>query len=270
MSQKQGFLHAARKLATALVLGLFAGAMSPAALATTPNPDCSIGVDNSSVLLIASFSDLAQNSLPAAVSKAASFTATCSSNATLPLGTYRWVLSAQDLQASVASGSTNLSVLQSLTKSFALSKTTLETNNGLLGYAATYSDSATATFRLSGLNSNLGAGEYRFTQHIAVQRQVCTWLLILVLCSNDGPQSTFSAVFNLKVAAAQVTPPSQPPPSQSGSSGSTGSSNPPVSSNAWPAVTGVSPNPWTVHGYAARTRYRKCYWSVSCRGWSTR
>ncbi|HDR9103292.1 TPA: hypothetical protein QDB04_000010 [Burkholderia vietnamiensis] len=264
MSQKEGFLHAARKLATAVALSLFAWGMSTCALATTPNPDCSIGVDNVSLLLNTAFSDIGENNLPGSVSQSATFTATCATNASLPKGTYRWVLHVQDIQAAVVSGSTNLSVPQNLTKSFALSKTTLETNNGPPGYTASYSDSAKATLQLSGITSKLGVGKYQFTQHIAVQRQICTWTQPSLNCANDGGQKTFSAVFTLNVLA-QVTPPSQP-----SSPGSSGGSNPPVSSGEWPAVTGVSPNPWTVHGYAARTRYRKCYWSVSCHGWATR
>jgi hypothetical protein len=213
---------------------LVGGGVTPAIAAATPNPDCSIGVDNVSVIVDTSFSTVQQSTMPSSVQQTATISAKCNANASLPTGTYRWVMQIQDLQDRVVQGTTNKSVIDALKKAFTLAKLTLETNNGPPGYAPQYTDSAAATLAVSGLNSKVGVGQYLFIQHIAVQRQICTWTGSTLKCANDGGQKTFAANFTLNVVA-QLPPPSTP-------------------GGTPPAHLGPTPSPWTVRHGAARAR----------------
>jgi len=180
---------------------LVGGGVTPAVAAATPNPGCSIGVDNVSVMVNTSFATIQQSTMPSSVQQTPTITATCKANASLPSGTYRWVMQIQDLQDQVVQGTTNKSVIDALKKAFSLSKLTLETNNGPPGYTPVYSDSAVATLTVSNLTSKVGVGQYLFIQHIAVQRQICTWTGSKLNCANDGGQKTFAANFTLNVVA---------------------------------------------------------------------
>jgi len=208
--------------------------VTPAFAAATPNPDCSIGVDNVSVIVNTSFGTIQQSTMPSSVQQTATITATCDANASLPTGTYRWVMQIKDLQDRVVQGTTNKSVIDALKKAFSLTKLTLETNNGPPGYTPVYSDSAAATLTVSNMTSKIGVGQYLFVQHIAVQRQICTWTNTKLNCANDGGQKTFAANFTLNVVAQ--LPPTQTP------GGTT------------PAHLGPVPNPWTIRHGAARAR----------------
>ncbi|KVP75577.1 hypothetical protein WJ96_07665 [Burkholderia ubonensis] len=186
-------------LTRVFILGLLLGGFVAPVLAVVPNPDCTIGVDNVSVIVDTSFSSIQQSAMPSTVQKTVTIVAKCSSMAALPTGTYRWVLAIRDLQARVIQGSTNSSVIDALGKSFSLTKLTLETNNGPPGYAPQYTDSADATLIVSKLNPKVGVGQYLFIQHIDVQRQICTSKGSTLTCSNDGGQKTFAANFTLNV-----------------------------------------------------------------------
>lgn len=215
--------------------------ISTTAKAGTPNPGCTIGVDNVSVIAAASFSSVQQTTMPSSVQQTATISAQCSNNAALPVGTYRWVMQIKDIQDQVIQGTTNKSVIDALGKAFTLTKLTLETNNGPPGYTPQYMDSAAATLVVSKLTSKIGVGQYLFIQHISVQRQICTWTGSKLNCANDGGQKTFAANFTLNVVAQ--LPPTTPPQTPS---------EPP------PAHKGAMPNPWTVRGYAAKQIYRRC------------
>lgn len=204
-----------------LILGFALGGLCSPAVSATPNPDCSIGVDDVSVIVDTSFSAIQQTAMPGSVQKTASIVAKCSPTAALPVGTYRWVMAIRDIQAKVVQGTTNSSVIGALGKSFSLTKLTLETNNGPTGYTPQYMDSADATLIVSQLNSKVGVGQYLFVQHIAVQRQICTQKGASLSCANDGGQKTFSANYTLNVV-------DKLPPSTRGA--------------------GIKPSPWTVRG----------------------
>ena len=209
------------------ILGLLLGGLVTPVFAVVPNPDCTIGVDNVSVIVATSFNSVQQNQMPSAVQKTAAIVAQCSQTAALPTGTYRWVMAIRDIQSRVVQGSTNSSVIDALGKTFSLTKLTLETNNGPPGYTPQYSDNANATLNVSKLSSSVGVGQYLFTQHIDVQRQICTSKGSTLKCANDGGQKTFAANFTLNVV-------DKLPPTPTGSH--------------------VTPNPWTVRGTIRKYR----------------
>lgn len=223
-----------RALARLLLLLIFlaGGFVTPA---RAYNASCSIGVNNSTVLANDSFGTVTRTTMPASVSKATPITGSCAASVLL-LGGYQWILTPKSGQLTMTSGTTTPAVLAAVARSFTLSVSTIQVNDSLLlGAGSQYSITTVAGGGLSALTSQLSAGTYVLTENVDVQRQNCTTLLILMLCSNDGSKQTMTVNYTLTV----VDPPPPPPP-------------PPPTSGSGSTVTGtrksllLAPNPWTV------------------------
>lgn len=216
------------------------------------NSACSIGLDNATSLSDDSFGTVTRQSMPSTVTKSSTFTASCAVSA-LVLGGYQWVLTPKASTLTQVSGSTPQPVLNAVARSYTLSATKLLVNTSLiLGAGTSAQITATAKGTLTALTSQLTAGTYRLTETVAVQRQSCTSLLVILLCSNDGSSRTFTSTYTLTVI-------DQPPPTTgSGSGGSPGSGNSGSGSDSGagsgsgktPQSThkGVVTNPWLVRG----------------------
>ena len=204
--------------------------------------NCFIGVNNTTVLVDTAFDLITKPNIPASVSKTAVIAASCNPTWSLFPTTYQWRLTVKALRFTMVTGTTPKAVLDGVVKSFGLSRTTLVVN----AFDAQMTLSAAAT--LSGLTTQLSAGKYMLSQDIEVQRQSCTWILIISICGNDGGLENFTANYTLNVAApTPVQPPggNSPPPVVT----------PPTSGGSTPATKKkVTPNLWTVAGGVRKFR----------------
>jgi hypothetical protein len=217
------------------ILLLLAGGFASPAFAY--NSACSIGIDNATSLSDDGFGTVTRQSMPATVTKSSTVTASCAISA-LVLGGYQWVLTPKTSSLTQVSGSTSPAVLNAVARTVTLSSKTLLVNTSLiLGAGTSAQITIVAKGTLTGLTSQLTAGTYRLTETIGVQRQSCTSLLVILLCSNDGKSQTFTSTYTLTVV-------DQPPPTSGSGSGS---GKTPQSMHK-----GVVTNPWLERGAIRR------------------
>jgi len=223
-----------------VIAGLLACLAAPVFAQTS---ECSLGVDNKSVLVDATFDTVARTAMPSTVSVSAPIIGQCSPSASLPKGVYRWTLNPKAISFVMVSGTTAKRVVDAVGRKISVASTTIEVNNGPPGYTAKYQAADATTATLSGLSSQLSVGQYRLSQAFEVKQEFCQWTGTDLACRADGGKRNFTAYYTLTVVES---PPQQPT-----------SAPPPATTESTPGAAaghGIKPNPLTVRG--AMLKYR--------------